>query len=206
MSEPLESTLSASTSSSADFPVRTSARQVSASESMATDRVYGWSLCESFASFDPATCLWKMSQPCLFEELTGCSETWPPAGLMRNGTCWELIISGRASIENASGYWHTPTTRDFKGQSGRGNRIRRGMFGRLHIANLCDQLVDIGRPDLVRSVTFREWLMGLPIGHTDCEGSAMPSSLIARNGSRSESKKRKELDHGHETDRRPADD
>jgi hypothetical protein len=39
-----------------------------------------------------------------------------------------------------------------------------GGGGRLHIANLCDQLVDFIRPDLVRSTTFREWLMGLPIG------------------------------------------
>jgi hypothetical protein len=46
--------------------------------------------------------------------------------------------------------------------------LKRGRNGRLHIANLCDQLVDFGRPDLVRSTTFREWLMGLPIGHTVC--------------------------------------
>jgi len=58
-----------------------------------------------------------------------------------------------------------------------------GGNGKLHIANLCDQLVDIGRPDLVRSYTFREWLMGLPIGHTDCGPSATPSSRKSRNSS-----------------------
>ena len=81
---------------------------------------------------------------------------------------------------SASGLWQTPTTRDYKGQSGLGNRTRRGRNGRLHVANLCDQLVDIGRPDLVRSVTFRERLMGFPIGHTDSGRSETPSSRRAR--------------------------
>ena len=65
-------------------------------------------------------------------------------------------------------FWQTPTTRDAKGQSGAGNRIKRGRNGRLHVANLCDQLWDCGRLDLIRSATFREWLMTLPIGWTAC--------------------------------------
>lgn len=97
------------------------------------------------------------------------------SGWMRNGVCSALTPLELPSIESASGYWHTPTTRDYKGQSGKGNRIRRGRNGRLHIANLCDQIVDLGRPDLVRSYTFREWLMGLPIGHTAFEPSETQS-------------------------------
>jgi hypothetical protein len=91
--------------------------------------------------------------------------------MTRNGKLLAVTPSVEVNTANASGYWHTPTTRDAKGQSGRGNRIRRGRRGKLHVANLCDQLVDIGRPDLVRSATFREWLMGLPIGWTDLKDS-----------------------------------
>ena len=46
---------------------------------------------------------------------------------------------------------------------------KRGKNGNLHVANLCDQIVDLGRPDLVRSVTFRLWLMGWPEGWTNLE-------------------------------------
>jgi hypothetical protein len=72
------------------------------------------------------------------------------------------------NIESESGFWQTPTTRDGKGQSGLGNRTKRGKNGRLHVANLCDQIVDCGRPDLVRSIPFRYSLMGWPHGWTDC--------------------------------------
>lgn len=73
-----------------------------------------------------------------------------------------LRVSDRRSGGRGFIGWQTPTTRDGKGQSGRGNRIKRGKNGRLHVANLCDQLVDYGRPDLVRSPQFRSWLMGYP--------------------------------------------
>lgn len=86
---------------------------------------------------------------------------------MRDGECSELTPLVRRSTENESGFWQTPTTRDGKGQSGKGNRIKRGKNGRLHVANLCDQIVDCGRPDLVRSIPFRYSLMGWPIGWTD---------------------------------------
>ena len=78
-----------------------------------------------------------------------------------------LIFQLRASVlhkgANGSGSWQTPTTRDGKGESGKGNRIKRARNGKLHVANLCDQLVDIGRRDLVTSPAFRCSLMGYPI-------------------------------------------
>ena len=88
---------------------------------------------------------------------------------MRDGECLALMPLVRPSTEHESGFWQTPTTRDGKGQSGKGNREKRGKNGRLHVANLCDQIVDCGRPDLVRSIEFRYSLMGWPSGWTDCE-------------------------------------
>jgi len=147
------------------------------------DPVSGVSLPDWLARFDPATSSWRTRQPSLSAEWGECSPTWPVTGLMRNGTCWALAKLERRSTGSVSGYWHTPTTRDYKGQSGLGNRTRRSRNGKPHIANLCDQLVDYGRQDLVRSPTFREWLMGLPIGWTALEASATPSSRKSRKSS-----------------------
>jgi len=87
-----------------------------------------------------------------------------------------LRASERPSDGRGSGGWQTPTTRDGKGQSGRGNRIKRGKNGRLHVANLCDQIVDLGRPDLVRSTAFRCWLMGYPESWELVRATGMQSS------------------------------
>jgi len=154
-------------SSVADSHVRTSASQARAPDLPASVRDSGGRWFEPFAWFDRDGSCWRTFQCCWIEGWERFSETWPKTGMTRNGIAYRLLTSEPARIENASGYWQTPTTRDSKGQSGLGNRTRRGTATKLHVANLCDQLVDIGRPDLVRSVTFREWLMGLPIGFTD---------------------------------------
>jgi len=72
--------------------------------------------------------------------------------------------------------WQTPTSRDAKGSSGKGNRIKRGKNGKLHVANLCDQCIDLGRPDLSTSTRFRNWLMGYPEAWEDARVMAMLSS------------------------------
>ena len=163
-SSPQKQTLSSAVSRAKIFPTQENAPALPAPV-----LVYGGTYYEPFAWFDPSTQSWRTWQRCLVEGWEQYSETWPSVGMTRNGIAWAPTKLVRPSIVNASGYWHTPTTRDYKGQSGLGNRTRRGRNGNLHIANLCDQIVDIGRPDLVRSPTFREWLMGLPIGHTVLE-------------------------------------
>jgi hypothetical protein len=45
---------------------------------------------ESFANFDPATSSWRTSQLCLLEGSSVFSETWPRAGMTRNGTAYRL--------------------------------------------------------------------------------------------------------------------
>ena len=95
-----------------------------------------------------------------------------------------LIYQRRALVRRtgASGFgsWQTPTTRDGKGESGKGNRTKRARNSKLHVANLCDQLVDIGRRDLVRSTTFRCSLMGYPTQWEAARVTAMPSSRKSR--------------------------
>lgn len=172
-----------STRSAAGSRARTSVLPDWALALKASAADYGSSTPELLAKFDPDTSSWRTFQRFLGGGWEPFSQTFPRSGMMRNGELSALKDLDHRRIENASGYWHTPTTRDAKGQSGRGNRVRRGRNGNLHVANLCDQLVDIGRPDLVRSVTFREWLMGLPIGHTALDPSATPSSRKSRKSS-----------------------
>lgn len=150
----------------AGFPAKISPSPAEATDSTASALDSGWKWPASFAKWDQASCEWKTRQCSLIEGSTAYSQTWPAWGLMLDGECSELTPLVPPSTAPEFGYWQTPTTRDAKGQSGKGNRIRRGKGGRLHVANLCDQIVDCGRPDLVRSVQFRYSLMGWPTGWT----------------------------------------
>ena len=88
--------------------------------------------------------------------------TWRPLVTPSGREYFLLRASALPKDATGHGSWQTPTTRDGKGESGKGNRIKRGKNGRLHVANLCDQIVDLGRRDLVSSTRFRNWLMGYP--------------------------------------------
>ena len=51
---------------------------------------------------------WTTNQGDLFSILEQYSETWPKAGTMSNGVCWELIMSEQSIIEKGCGYLPTP--------------------------------------------------------------------------------------------------
>lgn len=171
------------------FPANPSAMRGCAEPKKMSDGC-GPSLPESFASYDPNTCLWKTSQACLAGGWETFSGTWPQAGMMRNGKVSRqrrLVrrISGkesglwptpRASEYNGNAYQNsgrnyryltltgavrmhpTPSSRDWKGPSGKGCRARGG-------GQSCLPTVMGGVPN----PTFVEWLMGLPDGWTDFE-------------------------------------
>ena len=106
-----------------------------------------------------------------------------------------LRASAPRNAGTGLGSWQTPTTRDGKGESGRGNRTKRGKPGRPHVANLCDQLVDLGRRDLVRSSGFRCHLMGYPTSWEDAAPTVTPSSRKSQRNSSSRRKKQSEPHH-----------
>src|SRR5438105_2927116 len=64
---------------------------------------FGRSSIERLASFDPDTSLWRTSQMSLFSEQAEYSETWPAAGMTRNGTAYRLPPSAPFIYELASG-------------------------------------------------------------------------------------------------------
>lgn len=120
---------------------------------------------------------------------TSFTLTWKPLVTPSGRQYCLLRASAHHKEGTEHGSWQTPTTRDGKGESGKGNRIRRGKNGRLHVANLCDQLVDLGRRDLVRSSIFRCHLMGYP---TSWEDAAHTVTLSSRKSARRSSKQQRE--------------
>ena len=108
-------------------------------------------------------------QATLGNSLVEYSGTWPKRGIMWHGIAGKLHISEHPTIENESGFWPTPSASDCHGQNCGRHHIKRKGMQSLRLNHYCFLL---GRPDLGHSPTFREWLMGFPIGWTDCAVSA----------------------------------
>ncbi len=71
------------------------------------------------ASYDRNTSSWRTSQHCLLAQANGeadglaeFSETWPSAGMMRNGKTYRRQPWALPIAENASGLWPTPCKSD----------------------------------------------------------------------------------------------
>jgi len=222
--EQLENTTSLGLMSSAGaFRARTSATPASEQESTANAADSGLSMRESFANYDRATSSWRTSQLCLDGEWSEFSETWPKAGMTRNGKAYELKTLVPHTGENESGLLPTPSAISYGTNQGGaspdgpvrpsletmarknlwptpipsdvdGGRTTKGAFrqneGGLRMAvkwptptgddanNGTRQSGDY--QSLTRSVVSNEvttgtlnpqwveWLMGFPLGYTDC--------------------------------------
>ena len=73
-------------------------------------------LSDLLASYDRNTSSWRTSQHCLLAQVNGeadglaeFSETWPSAGMMRNGKTFRRQPWALPIAESASGLWPTPT-------------------------------------------------------------------------------------------------
>ena len=80
---------------------------------------YGPRLCDLLASYHPATSSWRTSQTCLValatnegDGLAEYSETWPSAGMMRNGKTYRRQPWALPIAESVSGLWPTPCKSD----------------------------------------------------------------------------------------------
>ncbi len=156
----------------------------------------------SLASYDPATSSWRTSQGSWLDmEAWGTSlATWPPSGMTRNGTAFLLPPSVPRTSVTGSGSWPTPTMSDGMGgpgSSGRdgGDNLRTAVSqfptptatmhkgsspksmtrisGKSRLNDRLDFAVEQGIGQL--NPTWVEWLMGFPLGWTDCEHLATPS-------------------------------
>jgi hypothetical protein len=124
----------------------------------------------SLARFDRASFSWKTHQFLLAGDLEKFSGTWPRWGIMHAGECWELVTPELVTKGNESGYWPTPQAHDC--HKGAAKRVKR--FGTKHGGrNLNDEVVKKeGLDGGWLNPQWVEWLMGWPMGWTDCGQSA----------------------------------
>jgi len=106
--------ISASISSAAASPAKTSALQAREQDSQARGPVFGTILLGSFAQFDPDGWSSKTSQLSLLEGSEPFLETWPKSGLMRNGIAYRLQRLVLRTKESGSGSlpFGTPTANE----------------------------------------------------------------------------------------------
>ncbi|MEY3276149.1 MAG: hypothetical protein RL153_1416 [Verrucomicrobiota bacterium] len=175
-------------------------------ESRASEAACGSTWLELSARYDRVSCGWRTHRCLFAEALPWSSVTLPRWGMMRNGALWErttpgLLTSGtgfgfwptpragKVGSEDAETWmkrnkegkvatpplglavkmWPTPKSRDWKGQS------QRGIHGPM------DALPNIDKGDGTPiggslNPMWVEWLMGWPLGWTDCAASATDKS------------------------------
>jgi hypothetical protein len=165
-----------SMSSAAASPARISPTPEPERGSTGSARVFGPSTPDSFANFDRDTSSWRTSQLSLLEDSGVFSETWPRAGMTRNGTAFRLRPLAPLTGGTGSGLLPTPTVvaeRLPTPTAGDAKSARNATAGRRdpdskHHAGttLSDVAYQAGGS---LNPTWVEWLMGFPLGWTDLE-------------------------------------
>jgi len=165
-----------------DFPARTSVSLDAVPGLTGHEADYGLSSPVSFASYDLDTSSWRTSQGSLFEEWEEFSATWPRAGTTRNGIAYRLRPSAPHTYERGSSFWPTPIADSASGrttvytQGGMPLQVAVQMWP-TPTANRWSGLQSHGRNAILGQLnpTWVEWLMGFPLGWTDCELSGTQS-------------------------------
>src|SRR5207302_4671646 len=112
---------------------------------------YGLTSPREFARFDQPSHSWKIRQVCLAGDLAEFLQTWPQAGMTRNGIAYRLRPLARRNYELASGFWPTPV----------GTETRRTAPYSQGGQSMSFVLGGMPNP------RWLEWLMGLPDGWPD---------------------------------------
>jgi len=169
---------------------RTSAQPEKALESTASAADCGAKWHESSVKYDLASSSWKTHLSLWDEALPWFSVTLPKWGSMRDGVCWERMMSERPTGGIDAGLWATPSATDGK----RGGCITENMTGvsltqMVNTPNrwptpsandwkgsskdgqqrgqLVDPLMGVIQAGGQLNPTWVEWLMGWPLGWTD---------------------------------------
>ena len=173
-----------SMSSAEDSPARTSAQLEKALELPEQSPVCGRTWHALSVRFDLFSCSWKTARSLFPEELPLSSVILPRWGMMRDGECWERIMSELPIRDIDSGLWPTPTVtgnHNRKGASkhsgdGLATAVKNWPTPTCHDRKGKDAT---GGPCLTMVVggtlnpMWVEWLMGWPVGWTDCDALEM---------------------------------
>jgi hypothetical protein len=170
-------------SSLAASPVRTSAQQEAGRESTGNAPASGRNSHGSFVKFDPDTLSWRTRQCSLLGDSDVFLETWPPAGEMRGGMCWERLTQAPRTGESESGSFPTPVKYDST-PGGPGNHYKGlGWMGKHSFPTIRSTDGERGgRGDLIQAVRgnpnthFKLW----PTPNV-C-GGGNPPGLLIQNG------------------------
>jgi hypothetical protein len=150
----------------------------------------GLSTSESFATFDREQLLWRTWQTSLFGGLTEFSGDWPRAGMTRNGNAYRLepLVPFIREIESLC-WLSTPTaTMTVRSEqardSGRKPQPMEVCKGKIPSGYRGEIPPDpTGEAIGPMNPQWGEWLMGFPVGWTDCTDSATPLFPKSPNGS-----------------------
>ena len=184
-----------SMSSAEDFPAKTLAQPERVRELPERSPVCGRTWHALSARFDLGLCSWKTAR-CLFQEdLPWSSVILPRWGMMRDGECWELNTSELPIKDTGSGLWPTPvadgdrTTNYAQGGTSLGFAVRNWPTWPTPTTSM---MLTVGDMEQARhagngktrptyqmanqsggtlSPMWVEWLMGWPVGWTDCAAS-----------------------------------
>jgi hypothetical protein len=159
------------TFSSADTPANHSAPQENDKVNR-THGIYGPSVSEPYAFFDPDTHCLRMCEATLVSGFPKFSQTLPASGSMQNG---KLFQQGRlVHHTKGTGYllWPTPTAHGENTATTNQAHARRLQNGMKYSSRL-SQAVAVQEPTAVGYLnpTWVEWLMGFPLGWTDLKDS-----------------------------------
>jgi hypothetical protein len=137
------------------------------------DLACGLNTSESFANYDPDSCSWKTSQRSLFGNWAPYSETWPRAGMMRNGRCYQRRPLVPPILGTDASFLPTPTAYDStpggpnNHYQGLGNLAKH--YPERLIESLREMDIYIVPPIGEHLPELMEWLMGFPVGWTGLE-------------------------------------
>ncbi len=171
-------TASNRTSSAADFPAKTFPRAARKPAWREPDLVSGMSSPDFLASYAPDLRLWRTSQTSLVEELATFFQTWPRSGTTRSGIAYQLPSLACRRPGSAFGLLPTLTAGDAKGARNGTAKGRSSAWG-LTMTDWLWLNVEHG----MLEPGSAEQLMGYPIGFTELEPSATPSSRKSRKSS-----------------------
>ena len=152
--------------SAEDSPAKTYLTPANAPEYPGAVQDSGGSWCEPFAWYDRNTSSWRTWQRSLVEEWETWSETWPRAGMIRNGIAYQRVPLVPITSEIGSGLWPTPQAGDAQRFSMGINAIlnsikRRGHYQSCVGKKMAEEYMASPTP------TLFEHLMGFPIGYTE---------------------------------------
>lgn len=151
---------------------RTSVTQGDKQESKDRNLDCGRRCGESFASYDPVSCLWRTSQFCLGGEREEYSGTWPQSGMMRSGAAFSRPTLVSRTKESVFSLLPTVTVCGNYNQKGASATSGDGLF------TVVKRLTGF-----YPAAEFCEVMMGFPLGWTELEELEMPLSRKSQNSS-----------------------